>query len=1723
MYTKLELIKDLDYQIQDLTDDDSLENAIIDADDYEHSNQTRIKALYVKLGLTEDGLDQSHNKLNNSLLNTSQSTPRKVNLPKLQLPKFDGNILKWSPFYDAFCAAVHNDDNLDNIQKFQYLNSTLSGEAAHAIEGLPLTNSNYEEALSVLTKRYGQPHKIINSYMKALWELPKPSDNLANLKEFYDNLETYIRGLRSLGKTEDSYGDLLIPIIFDKLPPQLKTQISRDHGDKAWTLNELREAIEKEIQATEAGKTESTDNVPLSSTSAFFVKSKQTQEAKTNHPNKTYTPTCAFCKDSHYSNDCFKIKDKAKRYEIAKRDRLCFNCLRGNHSIQNCRSLYKCRSCSGKHHTALCMKEGKHSSTPGERSNKDEPPKQQDNVKTAPSTSDEDTHVKLTPMGTPTFGPVLLKTATARLWYKNQGLSVNILLDEGAQRSFVTEHTANLLQIKNEECTSELVNLATFGHNETKSKQLLSTLMQLETKSGEKLDISALIVPKISTPVRNYVQLSLQEHEYLKDLYWSIVGNHTVRGAGPTAVASKLGYLLSGPTHIKNSHIMNTMICKVLVDNRETERNLTDLWKLDSVGVCEEKTYEADYASYRDNQLKLEDGKYTASLPWKEDHEALPTNYTISNRRTRAMVRRLSPDIRKVYDNIINDQLSRGFVERVLDDDNTMGHYIPHHAVYKDSMTTPIRIVYDCSCREGDGPSLNDCLDTGPCLINDLLQILIRFRLHSIAFTSDIEKAFLNIRLHKDDRMYTKFLWLSDPDDPESEFNVYQFKAVLFGSVSSPFMLNAVIKSHLEQEPNSVTVDLLENIYVDNVVSGVETENDAVSYYNESIDVLKKAGFKLRSWTTNSDKLSAVIDKDNNKDTGEIVKVLGMLWEPKSDTLTFPELPPGKPTTAYTKRHIVKHTSTLFDPLGLASPVLIKAKIFIQKLWSLGFGWDETLPEDISNEWSEIAQDLDDARLLKISRPYSFDTDDSKDYQLHVFSDASMKAYGAVVYLQHGQEITLVMSKSRVKPLKDVTLPRLELLAAVVASDITKLVLQSLHTLPCAKVVLWCDSQIVLHWIHSNKKLPSFVANRLKKIKAGPFTDFKYCPTKDNPADLLTRGLSYTDLNNSTLWKNGPVWLPGGDWPICELFDSVVLNCLDTEVETDEQLPINTGLMEIIDCTKFSSVERLLRVTSYVLRFIYVLKNRGKKNSLTRFVTVPELNQAKDMWIKTVQSAEYPKELEHLYDKSKRKTPIIRQLRLFLDKCGTIRCRGRLENANLKEATLYPILLPRRHHFTKLLVQQYHTLLLHAGVGTTTAMIRHTFWIPQIRQLIKTIIHSCVICLKSHGKPYKAPESPPLPKFRLLEAPPFSVCGVDFTGVLYYKTPDSRNNKAYICLFTCAVTRAVHLEVVTDMTTDSFIRAFRRFAGRCSLPQRMVSDNGLTFVAGAESIQTLCKNEKVNNYLANRHVEWTFIPKRAPWFGGFYERLIGVTKSTLKKILGNTLVSLDELLTLVVEVEALVNERPLTYTFSELDELIPLTPSMLLYGRSLTLVPQHDVTQDELSDPDYSVDPNILDKRSKHLDLVIKQCWKRWKTEYLPQLREAHCANTKSRGLATQNMIKVGDVVLVHNDIEKRSHWPLAVVTKLNTGHDGFVRSAEIRTKNGTTNRPIVKLYPLEVSSQTEISENDQNPSNIDTSTSQAVEDEFPVDVPLPPKPKRQAALGAAKLIKGWTRELLAQ
>ena len=433
-------------------------------------------------------------------------------------------------------------------------------------------------------------------------------------------------------------------------------------------------------------------------------------------------------------------------------------------------------------------------------------------------------------------------------------------------------------------------------------------------------------------------------------------------------------------------------------------------------------------------------------------------------------------------------------------------------------------------------------------------------------------------------------------------------------------------------------------------------------------------------------------------------------------------------------------------------------------------------------------------------------------------------------------------------------------------------------------------------------------------------------------------------------------------------------------------------------------------------------------------------------------------ELAQLRSKNAQTGQLVKQLRLFLGKDGLLQVGGRLHNAPIDDSAKFPILIPSRHKLSELIIHDAHVRVLHSGLQSTITCIRERFWITCIRQRVKSLLRGCVVCKRVMGKPYRSPIPAPLQASRITLTRPFSVCGVDFTGCLYVKAPRSEN-KVYVCLFTCAVTRAIHLELVKDLSVHSFLLAFRRFAGRRSLPEKMISDNATTFLAAASDIKQLLESPTVKSYMVNHRVDWLFIPKRAPWFGGFYERLIGLTKNALKKVLGRRFLTFDELHTVLVEIEAMLNDRPLTYVSDEVSDPQPLTPSHFLYGRKLTSLPHDIFDTDELSDPTFGSSSSDLQRRAVLMAEVQNQFCRRWSSEYLNSLRDRD--RNIGKGL-TENQIKKGDIVLVHEDNTPRVKWSLARVEELVYGNDGLVRSASIRTSRGITNRPIVKLYHLE-------------------------------------------------------------
>lgn len=1737
---KQELIRDLDDKILDLTDKDHVLEEMTETDNYTvrldikllqlqraHEATQSTPATQETLAVeTERGPEMSQDQNqethttnvnhNSVYANTNSQTSNSHDqmlplasstlsvptlshvqrLPKLSLPGFSGDLLHWQTFWDSYVSSVHLNQGLTDVQKFNYLRSLLEGDAAKTVSGFSLTNANYSKAIELLTERFGQKHRIIQAYMHALLQLPAPSKYLSSLRDYYDSLETYVRGLESLGESQQNYGSLLVPVIMSKLPAEIRQHIVRENGSDNWIIDDLRRALHKEITILEAGQPLLVPE--MTPTASFYTGSRQRPSARITHktenrPSQSKATSfsqssCVFCGQRHVSFDCTQFTTKQARIDIVKRKQLCFNCL-GPHKVSSCKSNHRCRHCKRKHHTSICDRQFNQTNTTNTVLN----PNSREFVPNANNAHDDTTPANATILhsGLHQRNNVLLKTAVAKVCSATSSADANILFDEGAQSSFITESLADELQLPR--TGSDVINLASFGATTKSVRRLDTATVYLISDNGEKISLDVLVVPTIAVPLKNLNQ-SVDTLPYLKglklahpisdhenfditlligaDFYWNVVQNRIIRGNGPTAVSSKIGYLLSGPISTPSAEHRDNYMLNVLTSVPAVE-DLERFWKLESIGITpedDETPVKSLLTEYQNNCIEYRNGHYSAKLPWKQEHKPLPTNFTVVKKRTENLVGKLrrNEHLFKTYGEIIDEQERRGFIEKVdikeTETPKRNVHYIPHHGVEKDSLTTPVRIVYDCSCRQSKAdPSLNDCLLSTPPQLNNLASILIRFRLHGFALTTDIEKAFLHIQLDEDDRDFTRFLWLSDPSNPDSSWTTYRFKSVLFGATCSPFMLNATLLKHLQLHKDRPISAIVErDLYVDNILSSFENETDMITFFHETRALMGSANFNLRSWNSNSQKLRDLAANKQVLEDCRQTKVLGMLWNTENDTILF-QHKPIPATNVTTKREILHHISKIYDPLGLLLPVTIRAKILIQQLWTAKLEWDTVVPELLHQSWNKLAEDINKTMHLTLPRYYFHGNRPMKTNNrptLHVFVDASTNAYGAAAYICNGNQSSLVLAKSRVAPLKKLTLPRLELLSAVLGSRLSKHIEETFET---AETHFWTDSQIVLCWLESTKSLTKFVLNRVTEIhRLSANRKWRYCPTGDNPADLLTRGISFQQYVANELWNYGPKWLNSPEqWPIWKEPEvSTLLTTADDKANEDNVKPTQEkeaedsfGIHKLIDGEKYSRYLKLLRVTAFVLRFVSNCRNANSKQ--ISFLTSKELRRAEEVWLTSCQVTTYADEIGNLKS-GKPRLQLVRQLRLFLDKTGHIRCGGRIHNAPLSEETRFPYLLPRKHHITKLLIEDAHERQLHAGTNATVTELRQRYWIPAMRQCVRTVLRKCVTCLKVNGRPYIAPDPPPLPRNRVTEAPPFTVTGVDFTGALYVKSQTGSETKAYICLFTCATSRAVHLELVPDLSEESFMQAFRRFCSRRSVPSKMISDNATTYLAAAKHIRRLFESSTVQNQLSKSGTEWQFIPKRAPWYGGWWERLIGLTKVTIKKVLGRAHVTYQTLQTVVTEVEAAMNDRPLTYVTTGADDVEPLTPAHLMYGRRLKSLPNTDVYSEDINSPSTSNHASVI-KRARTQRKLIDDFKSRWKHEYLTALREQHHTTGQN-----QQTIEVGDVVQIHDETS-RCKWKLAVVNELICGNDGLVRSARIRTTTGMTNRPIVKLYPLEV------------------------------------------------------------
>lgn len=956
-------------------------------------------------------------------------------------------------------------------------------------------------------------------------------------------------------------------------------------------------------------------------------------------------------------------------------------------------------------------------------------------------------------------------------------------------------------------------------------------------------------------------------------------------------------------------------------------------------------------------------------------------------------------------------------------------------------------------------------------------------------------------------------------------------------------------------------------MYADNLSCGAESATEAIEIYKQAKDIMLKGSFNLRKWQSNdetviteirkleNEAISARVNHDDNGSklqdskvaeddesfsqfvTGDPFNkgastVLGVHWDSKSDNLFFDlcNLVSYAKSLPSTKRSVLKLAAKIFDPLGCLTAFTVNLKVLFQKPCMAKVPWDEPLEGPYKQTYDVLVSEMESLHGIYISRYLWQKGKSVKSLQLHGFSDASVTAYSAVLYLRieykDGKiETRFLASKSKVCPIKSQTIPRLELLGAVLLSKLVNCVRNSLKRewkKNDIDTYYWVDSLAALCWIRNCKPWAQYVRHRVSEIlQISNREQWFHCPGFQNPADLPSRG-KYRNLKCNSLWWEGPHFLRSSclDWPNCP--PEVDLETESAMKERLKTVPLITHAMhasdnqsicqvaQILAFQRFSSKGKLVRTMAWALRYISNLKASLKSQTLNieDQVSVDEINNAEKILIKSIQGEYFKVEIGYLEACKAKKTGLkvplyVQQFNLFIDHEGILRCRTRVNKSSLQQSSKTPVLMPSKHHYSELLIHEAHNEVFHNGITDTLNLLRQKYWVLRGREKVKRLIRRCTLCKKLEGLAFKTTFCPDLPDFRVDESPPFSHIGVDFAGPLLVKTGQDcqENVKVYVCLFTCAYTRAIHLETVQSLGVVDFIGAFRRFCARRGLPNTIVSDNAKTFKAASKEIRKLLRSPRLKEYFISKGVSWRSIVELAPFQGGFWERLVRSTKRCLIKIIGKAYVSYEELRTVIVEIESVINNRPITYVYDDTQGIsYPLTPSQLINGRNLDRLP---------NDGHFEIVNTYesLSKRAMYHRRLLSHFSKRWKNEYLLNLMESY----RPKSPQNEPIIDVDDVCILKNEQEKRSFWKLCRIAELLVGIDGAVRSArvEVCAKDGgkkTLNRSLKFLIPLEVRDRQE-SKQPMPPQSPITQSPHAQTASPRVSVPQSARPKRNAAV----------------
>ena len=1644
-------------------------------------------------------------------------------LPPISLPSFSGDVLTWPTFWNQFVASVDSNSDLPDSTKLSYLRRAIKDPEAEVILNPSIDGPDtYGRLIKELQLRYRRTKKIHRDLVEKLINLPSAKYNSSELRKLIDAATNSLECLQTTGHF--SLETFISSLIYSKLPYRLQVDWDKDQPEPntvvpypklfeyvtktAFTLSDHK-TFSPSTPSTSAHEKKPAYKKPFKPKSQVYSVSSPTSNPS---PSSSTVPApwkyeCRLCKPAkHPLRDCPKWAGLTvdQRLTQVKDNKLCSNCLAPGHATADCRSKYRCQDCRQMHHTSL------HKATSVQ-------------VSTIVSRSRQ-------------LPDALLMTAEVLLTGPSgQQLKARAFLDPGAGLSIVSSRVAQMLKLSLDPIE---ISFTTVQGTKCQGSQYLTDLTISSFHSSRKFDCRPAVVKTVTKDIPNRLLAPVHDYHHLTglcladpnfnvparvdillgiDLWLQIVetdppvrSTSSEPGAQPTA----FGWVIAGPAKAQDPSISNPNVLTGHVQpmtNNELYEMAYNFWLSESAEVPSDPISSIEDQVERHYEETVtyspSSNRYQVTLPRKPDAPPLGQS------KPQAIHRFLSNEasierkgVTTEFQAQIQGYLDAGHAEPVpvTEISNQPHFYLPMHSVVKTSSTsTKLRVVFDGSASTSSGASLNNILRVGPTLHPPLADILMKFRTYPVALTADIAKMYREVELLPADRDLHRFIWRPTPHQPLQDFRMTR---VTFGVSASPYLaiktLQRTARDHGAEHPIAAA-HIRKSFYVDDLLAGAHTEEEATELFTDLRSVLKRGGFNLCKWRSSSSTVLKTIPpdlheklliKDATSDHTSIQpKALGLQWDSREDVMS----PTIHAPTDYlqTKRGIISDVSKTFDVLGWIAPAILPMKILFQTLWGRGQEWDDVAPPQVIEEHSKWRQLMPCLSAKTLPRCYAGHPQPTHQ-ELHGFSDASKKASGAVVYLRstyasHPPTVALVTAKTKVAKLTTPKVkkkakkpqpqpadspdeedtperdpppvnnaPRTELEAAVLLTKLLTHVAAVLG-ISLSNITAWTDNSAVFSWLDGRKRDQDvFTSNRVAFILSHtkPST-WKHVPGTKNPADCASRGMEPGKLLHHDLWWQGPQFLysetvsvptqPPRRPPENHQPTSITTAC---PVIPQVKIPDFISMLLV----RTNNYELLVSMTAWCFRYFNRLKDgRPTPDNRTDHLSLEERDSAEHWLLKRSQQRSFPKEYQSLTQKGNiAQNSKLRLLTPYMSPGeGLIRILGRLGHAILPVSQQHPIIIDASDILVERMFQYLHRKHHHCGPTVLLCKTSKELHVVGARRLSRRVCNACPRCRRVQPRPSRQLMGDLPPERVAADQPAFTNTGLDFAGpFLVGNGRGTARSESYVCIFVCMATKAIHIELAKDLTTAAFIRCLQRFVGRRNCPKSLHCDNGSNFVGARNELEALYAflattdtEDAIRQHLLHEKVEWKFIPAAAPHFGGLWESAVRSMKKYLRRIMGSLIFTYEELETILVQIEHCLNSRPLLpMTCHDSEGTSPLTPGHFLYLNSPRAYPIMPSLPTEIR----------RQKRWQHCQAVVHHFWTRWSQEYLQTLQ------SRMKWQKVQPNLQVGDIVLFQPKDHFTCRWPLAKVLKTYPGHDGLVRTALIKPSfyAAARKRPVAKL-----------------------------------------------------------------